>query len=751
MTVDADFAALNPRQQQAVAHRGGSVLILAGAGAGKTRVLTSRIAWLAARGECAPENILAVTFTNKAAGEMRARAAATLGDDPRRLTLGTFHGVCHRLLRRHAARAGWDSNFVILDSQDQLSFVRRLLREAGWSDEIDAVDARAFVNAHKEEAARAADLPPAAGPRLQKLAQFYALYEEKSRAEAKVDFAELLLAGVELLRADGELRAHYARRFRHILIDEFQDTNRLQYDFLRLLDSGENAFFAVGDDDQSIYGFRGAQPENMRRFLRDYKVRDEDVVRLEENYRSTTPILDAANALIGQNRGRLGKNLRGQIGDGKPIAARIFADDETEARAVAAEIAALRDGGARLSEIAALYRLNAQSRQIEQQMLAAGLPYRVYGGLRFFDRAEIKRALAYMRLVAGDDDDAFLRAINYPPRGIGETRIGQLRARAAEAGGWGAAVAESADPKVRRFAALLRELRQTRAAGLEQIARACAEKSGLIAHYESRTVDKERADNLRELIRAAADFSRAPTASEEEEEGDSLIRFLANAALESSLDQNADKDAANGGGAVNLMTVHAAKGLEFERVYVVGLEEGIFPAGRSVAEGRSAIEEERRLMYVAITRAKRELTLTRALRRTLYGQSARNPSSRFLDEIPSELLAIDPADETEIARADAGGGDNWGRRPARDWRARRGDDGGAPKPQAGDFAPRGRPATTDINGKPLCIGEQARHHKYGVGVLVRLEGAGDSAQVSLAFKKHNIKTFSAKLVRLEKV
>ena len=466
MTVDADFAALNPRQQQAVAHRGGSVLILAGAGAGKTRVLTSRIAWLAARGECAPENILAVTFTNKAAGEMRARAAATLGDDPRRLTLGTFHGVCHRLLRRHAARAGWDSNFVILDSQDQLSFVRRLLREAGWSDEIDAVDARAFVNAHKEDAARAADLPPAAGPRLQKLAQFYALYEEKSRAEAKVDFAELLLAGVELLRADGELRAHYARRFRHILIDEFQDTNRLQYDFLRLLDSGENAFFAVGDDDQSIYGFRGAQPENMRRFLRDYKVRDEDVVRLEENYRSTTPILDAANALIGQNRGRLGKNLRGQIGDGKPIAARIFADDETEARAVAAEIAALRDGGARLSEIAALYRLNAQSRQIEQQMLAAGLPYRVYGGLRFFDRAEIKRALAYMRLVAGDDDDAFLRAINYPPRGIGETRIGQLRARAVEAGGWGAAVAESADPKVRRFASLLRELRQTRAAGV---------------------------------------------------------------------------------------------------------------------------------------------------------------------------------------------------------------------------------------------------------------------------------------------
>ena len=354
-------------------------------------------------------------------------------------------------------------------------------------------------------------------------------------------------------------------------------------------------------------------------------------MRLEENYRSTNSILDAANALIGQNRGRLGKNLRGQIGDGKPIAARIFADDETEARAVAAEIAALRDGGARLSEIATLYRLNAQSRQIEQQMLAAGLPYRVYGGLRFFDRAEIKRALAYMRLVAGDDDDAFLRAINYPPRGIGETRIGQLRARAVEAGGWGAAVAESADPKVRRFASLLRELRQTRAAGLEAIARACAEKSGLIAHYESRTVDKERADNLRELIRAAADFSRAPTASEEEEEeeGDSLIRFLANAALESSLDQNADKDAANGGGAVNLMTVHAAKGLEFERVYVVGLEEGIFPAGRSVAESRSAIEEERRLMYVAITRAKRELTLTRALRRTLYGQSARNPSSRF--------------------------------------------------------------------------------------------------------------------------
>ena len=751
MTVDADFAALNPRQQQAVAHRGGSVLILAGAGAGKTRVLTSRIAWLAARGECAPENILAVTFTNKAAGEMRARAAATLGDDPRRLTLGTFHGVCHRLLRRHAARAGWDSNFVILDSQDQLSFVRRLLREAGWSDEIDAVDARAFVNAHKEEAARAADLPPAAGPRLQKLAQFYALYEEKSRAEAKVDFAELLLAGVELLRADGELRAHYARRFRHILIDEFQDTNRLQYDFLRLLDSGENAFFAVGDDDQSIYGFRGAQPENMRRFLRDYKVRDEDVVRLEENYRSTNTILEAANALISKNRGRLGKNLRGQIGDGKPIAVRIFANGETEARAVAAEIAALRNGGARLSEIAVLYRLNAQSRQIEQQMAAAGLPYRVYGGLRFFDRAEIKRALAYMRLVAGDDDDAFLRAINYPPRGIGETRIGQLRARAVEAGGWGAAVAESTDPKVRRFASLLRELRQTRAAGLEQIARACAEKSGLIAHYESRTVDKERADNLRELIGAAADFSRAPTADEEEEEGDSLIRFLANAALESSLDQNADKDAVNGGGAVNLMTVHAAKGLEFERVYVVGFEQGIFPAARSISESPMAIEEERRLMYVAITRAKRELTLTRAKWRKLYGKSVPSLNSAFLKEIPSELRAFDPADETEIARADDGGGDNWGRRPARDWRARRGDDGGAPKPQAGDFAPPGRPATTDIHGKTLRIGEQARHRKYGVGVLVRLEGAGDSAQVSLAFKKHSIKTFNAKLVRLEKV
>ena len=501
------LSSLNPRQRDAVVGSGGA-LVLAGAGTGKTRVLVGRLAWLLQNEIAQPRNILAVTFTNKSAREMRERVEVALNRPAGALLVGTFHAVCHRLLRVHYQDAKLPRDFQILDSQDQLSFIRRLLRELQVNEEeFPPAEVRGYINAAKESGLRAvAAAAPAGHSRARHMAELYAKYEAVAQKEGRVDFAELLLAAAEMLRQNQTLRQHYAARFQHILVDEFQDTNRLQYDWLKLLDSGENNFFAVGDDDQSIYGFRGAEPGVMKKFCADFRA--EKIVRLERNYRSTANILAAANELIARNSSRLGKTLQA-ASDAEGARVMILraprADDE--ATAIAEVIRKKRGDGANLNGVAALYRMNAQSRLLERKLTEAGIPYRIYGGLRFFERMEVKNALAYFRLAAGDDDDAFLRAANAPPRGIGPRTIADLRAKNAPslcAAAWDSEVA-----KVAKFAALIRELRGIReSGGLAELARAVVEKSELLEYLESRPKERERADNLRELAAAAAEFER---------------------------------------------------------------------------------------------------------------------------------------------------------------------------------------------------------------------------------------------------
>ena len=753
--MDSLLSSLNPRQRDAVVGPGGA-LILAGAGTGKTRVLVGRLAWLLQNDIAQPRNILAVTFTNKAAREMRQRVEAALNRPAGALLVGTFHAVCHKLLRVHYQDAKLPRDFQILDSQDQLNFIRRLLRNLQVSEEeFPPAEVRAYVNAAKESGLRAAQVS-AQNIRAKQMAALYAQYESAARNEGRADFAELLLAATETLRRNKTLREHYAARFRHILVDEFQDTNRLQYDWLKLLDSGENCFFAVGDDDQSIYGFRGAEPGVMKKFCADFRA--SKVVRLERNYRSTQNILAAANGLIARNESRLGKTLEAASGS---AGARVMilraprADDE--AAGVAEAIRRKRADGANLNGVAALYRMNAQSRLLERKLTEAGVPYRIYGGLRFFERAEVRNALAYVRLAAGDDDDALLRAIAAPPRGIGARTIADLRAKSFPS--LCAAVLESDAPKVARFAALIRELREVReSAGLAELARAVAERSGLLEYLESRPKERERADNLREFAAAAAEFEREHSAGGDADlETDSVLAFLANAALEAG-DERAEGGAAE---AVNLMTVHSAKGLEFDAVFVAGLEEGVFPHARSLESGAaSALEEERRLMYVAMTRARRELFLCLADERQLYGGISRNPPSRFLEEIPAERLAnpealtqpqwTREADEMGRGGSFAGGGGRWERRGGREkmkWDAQLGAEAGmagrlgAGKVGGGEANKIGR----------LRPGRVVLHARYGRGVVVERTGSGEGAEIKVAFKTAGIRAFKAALAKLEPV
>ena len=751
--MDSLLSSLNPRQRDAVVGPGGA-LILAGAGTGKTRVLVGRLAWLLQNEIARPRNILAVTFTNKAAREMRQRVEAALNRPAGALLVGTFHAVCHKLLRVHHQDAKLPRDFQILDAQDQLNFIRRLLRNLRVSEEeFPPAEVRAYINAAKESGLRAAQVP-AQNARAVNMARLYAQYESAAQKEGRVDFAELLLAATETLRQNKTLREHYAARFQHILVDEFQDTNRLQYDWLKLLDSGENCFFAVGDDDQSIYGFRGAEPGVMKKFCADFRAAK--VVRLERNYRSTQNILAAANGLIARNASRLGKTLEAASGS---AGARVMilraprADDE--AAAIAETVRRKRADGADLNGVAALYRMNAQSRLLERKLTEAGVPYRIYGGLRFFERAEVKNALAYVRLAAGDDDDALLRAIAAPPRGIGPQTIAELRAKSFPS--LCAAAWESEAPKVARFAALVRELREVReSAGLAELARAVAERSGLLEYLESRPKERERADNLREFAAAAAEFEREHSAGADADlETDAVLAFLANAALEAG-DERAEGGAA---AAVNLMTVHSAKGLEFDSVFVAGLEEGVFPHARSLESGApSALEEERRLMYVAMTRARRELFLCLADERQLFGGVSRNPPSRFLEEIPAERLANPDAlsqpqwtGETNGARG--ANGNFAGRDGGRERRGRMKWDAqlGAESGMAGR-ASAGRVGGGEANkiGR-LRPGRVVEHACYGRGVVVERTGSGEGAEIKVAFKTAGIRAFKAALAKLEPV
>ena len=641
---------LNEQQLEAVTLPQQSALVLAGAGSGKTRVLTTRIAWLIQTGQVSPQGLIAVTFTNKAAKEMLSRISAMLPINIRGMWVGTFHGLCNRLLRIHHREAGLPQLFQILDIQDQLSLVKRLMKSLNLDEErYPPRQAQWFINASKDEGRRAQQVEPH-DDFSRRMKDVYAAYDEQCQREGAVDFAELLLRSYELLSRNEVLREHYQSRFRHILVDEFQDTNRLQYRWLQLLAGSGNAIFAVGDDDQSIYAFRGANSANMQDLQRDFRI--ERVIKLEQNYRSHGHILDAANALISHNRKRLGKNLWTSEGKGEPLRVYEALTDTEEAGFIVDEVKTLHAGGVALAEMAVLYRSNAQSRVLEHTLFSAALAYRVYGGLRFFERQEVKHALAYLRLMANrDDDGALLRIINFPTRGIGSRSLEQLQDSARDSGSslWAAAKVRAeekakpaADPSslkgIPAFIALIENMGEATAGlPLPEIIEHVIEASGLQPHYKAEKEGADRLENLAELVNAAAAFVAERDIQPAGEgvgidEPDELTAFLAHAALEAG-----ERQALAGNDALQLMTVHSAKGLEFHSVFISGMEEGLFPHDNSLAEA-DGIDEERRLMYVALTRARRRLYLSLAQSRMLHGQTRYNVASRFFREIPENLM-----------------------------------------------------------------------------------------------------------------
>ncbi len=709
---------LNPEQLAAVTLPHQHALILAGAGSGKTRVLTTRIAWLIATNQASPAQILAVTFTNKAAKEMLARLSAMLPINVRGMWIGTFHGLCNRLLRTHYREAGLPQLFQILDSSDQLSAIKRLLKSLNVDDEkYPPRELQHFINGQKEQGLR----PPAVeawDDYTRKRIGLYETYDGQCQKEGVVDFAELLLRCHELLARNEGLRRHYQERFRYMLVDEFQDTNVLQYRWLKLLAGEGAAMFAVGDDDQSIYAFRGAEVGNMRDFEREFKVAN--VIRLEQNYRSHGNILDAANAIIKNNDNRLGKNLWTDAGAGEPI--RVFEaySDLDEARWIVDEIKALvRDGHAR-AEIALLYRSNAQSRVLEHALFSAGLPYRVYGGLRFFERQEIKHALAYLRLIANaDDDTSFTRVVNFPTRGIGARSIEALQDAAKGAGSslFAAipAMTGKAGASLSAFAALIGRMREGAHLPLPELVDHVVELSGLRSHYQAEKEGQDRLANLDELVNAATSFvAEEGRVGAEGELSADLIAFLAHAALEAG-----EHQAGEGDDALQLMTTHSAKGLEFNVVFLSGLEEGLFPHENAVAE-RDGLEEERRLMYVAVTRARRRLYLSFAQTRMRHGQTRYNLPSRFIEEIPHGLI------KWLTPKASKAGFVSEAFTPAY-------------------TAPARRPSTSG----GLRVGQSVRHAKFGTGVIVNAEGAGQDARVQINFGAAGMKWLALSVAKLE--
>jgi DNA helicase-2/ATP-dependent DNA helicase PcrA len=730
---------LNPQQRAAVTLPHQSALILAGAGSGKTRVLTTRIAWLIQTGQIGPHNLLAVTFTNKAAREMLVRISAMLPIATRGMWVGTFHGLCNRMLRAHYRDAGLPQTFTILDTQDQQALIKRLLKALGVDEERHPPrDLQYFINANKEAGLRPAQVE-AFDEKSRRLAELYAEYERLCNREGVVDFAELLLRCFELLSRNELLRQHYQRRFSHILVDEFQDTNRLQYRWLKLLAGEHNAVFAVGDDDQSIYAFRGASSGNMFDFEREFA--RGNIIKLEQNYRSHGFILEAANALIAHNRERLGKELWTQEGKGEPLRLYEALTDIDEASYVVEEVRALRADGVQLSDIALLYRSNAQSRVLEHALFNAGVAYRVYGGLRFFERQEVKHALAYLRLIANPEDDgALLRVVNVPARGVGARSLEQLQDAASLRGTslWQAAC--STPPSGRAgggVAQFVRLIEGMRAAcpglSLPEIVEHVIEHSGLKAHYEAEKEGQDRIENLNELVTAAARFEadggglyepESGAQTGEENAADPRLRtlndFLAHASLEAGENQ-----AAAGAEAVQLMTVHSAKGLEFHSVFISGLEEGLFPHENSMHEPAS-LEEERRLMYVALTRARRRLYLSYAQSRMLHGQTRYGIASRFLEEIPAPLIRrlggrrLSPFGSTGFASSEAS-------------RA----SGGA-----------GMSTANALAGSPWRIGQNVVHPKFGPGVIVRAEGRGADARVEVNFRQAGMKWLALEYAKL---
>ncbi len=751
---------LNPEQLAAVTLPAQSALILAGAGSGKTRVLTTRIAWLIQTGQVSPAGVLAVTFTNKAAKEMTARLSAMLPINTRGMWIGTFHGLCNRLLRAHFRDAGLPQTFQILDSQDQLSAIKRLLKTNNIDDEkYPPRTLMYFINGAKDQGLRAKDVN-AYDDFNRKLVELYELYDMQCQREGVVDFAELLLRTYELLSRNQPLREHYQARFKHVLVDEFQDTNDLQYKWLKLMAGEHGAVFAVGDDDQSIYAFRGANVGNMIAFEREFRV--QNLIKLEQNYRSHAHILDTANALIANNSNRLGKNLRTDAGHGEPVRIYEASSDLQEAQWLIEEAKNLIAEGAARSEIAILYRSNAQSRVIEHALFSSGIPYKVYGGQRYFERAEVKHAIAYLQLMDNPhNDSAFLRVVNFPARGIGARSLEQLQDSARQYGiSLYAAVpyvAGKAGSSLAAFVKLIEGVRfETQHLPLAEMVQIVLGSSGLIAHYQNEKEGADRVENLEQLVNAATVFvseegfgldapallgpksqAAAGTGITTEDgievlDADAplatvmspLSAFLSHASLEAG-----DNQAQVGQDALQLMTVHSAKGLEFDAVFITGLEQGLFPHESSLKED-GGIDEERRLMYVAITRARKRLYMSFSQTRMLHGQTRYNMKSRFFDELPEHTLKwLSPKVQH-----------HWfGNQTKAAW-----DD--APASGANTIA-------QNFSKKDLGwrIGETVSHQKFGEGVIVNIEGGGGNARAHINFGRHGMKLLDLGIAKLEKV
>ncbi len=729
--MDSLLTGLNNKQLEAVTLPHQSALILAGAGSGKTRVLTTRIAWLIQTEQISPMGLMAVTFTNKAAKEMLTRLTAMMPINTRGMWVGTFHGLCNRLLRAHHREAGLPSTFQILDTSDQLSSIKRLMKLMNIDDEkFVPKQVQGYINSCKDEGLRA-NAVDAYDAHSQKLREIYEEYDKQCNREGVADFAELLLRCYELLERDANIRSHYQSRFKYILVDEFQDTNRLQYLWLKLLagqsvNQGHNCMFAVGDDDQSIYGFRGARVGNMRDFETDFKV--EKIVKLEENYRSHSNILDAANAIISHNKNRLGKNLWTSAGAGEPVRVYEAYNDTDEASFIVDEIKMLMCEGTALGEIALLYRSNAQSRILEHALFSANLPYRVYGGLRFFERAEIKHALAYMRLVANaNDDTALLRVINFPARGIGARSLEQLQqiARDQDISLWAAATQTTG--KIAQFVALIKQMvDEAYGLPLAELVEVATNLSGLKAHYQNEKEGEDRIENLEELVTAAVAFTNQDFGNHNnvdgETEQDLLTQFLSHASLEAG-----EHQAAAGNDALQLMTVHAAKGLEFKAVFISGLEEGLCPHENSLSEN-NGLEEERRLMYVAVTRARQRLYLSHAQSRMLHGQVRYGIPSRFLDEIPEGLLKR--LNSKPVMRSGSNrdfDNNKYSELPAMMSKSKSGEQKSA---------------------MPWKIGQSVNHAKFGNGVVVSYEGNASDMRVQVNFGNQGLKWLALEFAKL---
>ena len=712
---------LNTSQRDAVGASSGNLLILAGAGSGKTRVLVHRIAWYIATGEASPQSILAVTFTNKAAAEMRSRIENLLGQSIRGMWVGTFHGLCHRLLRAHWQDANLPENFQILDSEDQYRTIRRTIRAMMLDEsQYPPKEAQWYINAQKDKGLRPENINDEGDATTAQMIQIYKIYQQTCERSGAVDFAELLLRTYELFNEKESIREYYQQRFNHILVDEFQDTNELQYKWLRLLVGNDNTLFAVGDDDQSIYSWRGARVENMQAFERDFK--NTKLLKLEQNYRSTTTILNAANKLIGNNSARLGKNLWTDGEEGEPIGVYMAYNETDEARYVVDQIKKAPEQGIVFSDHAILYRVSAQSRVLEEALLRSKIPYRVYGGVRFYERMEIKDALAYVRIATFQDDDiSFERIINTPTRGIGNKTVEVLRAIAKNdnCSLWKAAfhiiehklLSARAINSLEEFIRLIKKMSLTASElTLDEQVDGIIKLSGLINHFKKEKGEKglARIENLEELVKAASEFEVGD--DEESKEMNTMQAFLAHAALESGETQAGDKS-----NCVHLMTLHSAKGLEFPSIYLVGMEEGLFPHQRS-SNDLKQLEEERRLCYVGITRAKKTLTLTYTQHRRLHGSDYYPQPSRFINEIPAELLC-------EIRL------------------------GGSVTESL--F----RSEETKSSGKDgqLVLGQRVSHAKFGEGVILNLEGNGSHMRIQVNFEKAGSKWLVASYANLQSV